>query len=55
MKFAIVLLVFALVAVLVASAWTRRGDWEMTGEAGAMRLGLLLCAIAAVLVLLAVS
>jgi hypothetical protein len=51
MKLGIALLLLMLLAVLLGSAWLRRGDLEMNGESGAMMVGLAVCVTAAVLVL----
>lgn len=52
MKVLVALAVVALLAVLLGSAWMRRGEWDLTGESGTMLVGLAV-SLAAVLIILA--
>jgi hypothetical protein len=55
MKVMIALAALALLAVLLGSAWTRRGEYEFTGESRAVAVGIGLCFAAVVMILLALS
>jgi uncharacterized protein YybS (DUF2232 family) len=55
MQTGIALAAVALLAVLIGSAWTRRAEWDLNGESGAMLLGLLVCFIAVIFILVALA
>ena len=55
MKLGIAVAVLVLLVALVGSALTRRAEWRMNGESGAMLLGLVLCVMAVVFILVAVA
>lgn len=55
MKTAIALAALALLAVLLGSAWSRRGEFEFTGESRSVSMGVGVCLAAVVAILLALG
>lgn len=55
MKTVIALAAIALLAVLLGSAWTRRGEYEFTGESRSIAMGVGVCLAAVVAILLALG
>lgn len=55
MRMVLALVALALLAVLVGSAWARRAEWDVNGEASTMLLGLGFCIVAVGMILVALG